>query len=313
MSSAKIDVDAFIDSSLIKQAEMDVAFLSYGLDKTDPENIRLLEVPSSYLKGLSKFQTSLIECNNISYEDLNVEQKLKQLTHRDNSNDDEFVRLFALAPNKYDLMYDWWIRARLLDLGMIEASIPNEHRIRLEFNRLRDAISQNNLDEVYKFSWQISNHDFTNFTEEEKSIVLQALQIQSEGVALGISYSVIAEDKIRFGSWREYWNILSGYKPGDDAEENFFLYSKSLCLQVDYGDERIDMSMFPNLPTIYDDDEFYDSDVFINELDWNRKFESHEIDFILAVAISTYNEDRVNLITRIDNYITTNNLSLEGS
>lgn len=311
MGSTKIDVEAFVNSSLIEQAEMDVVFMSNGgLDEADPNNKRLLEVPSSYLKGLSKFQTSFIEYNSTSYEDINVEQKLKQLAYKSNSHDDEFVRLYESANNKDDLMYDWRVRQKLIELKIIEGSTPNENAIRREFDCLKNAILHNDLNEVYKFSWQISNHDFQDFTEEEKKIVLQALQIQSEGVALAISYSVIAEYKIHFGTWEEYWKTTSGYKPGDDLEENYFLYSKTLCLQADYGDERLDMSMFPNLPTVYDEDSFYEWD-FVSSLDWSKKYAPYEVDFILAVALSSFNGERTSFIDDVDTYITTHNISLE--
>lgn len=311
MGSDKIDVDAFINSSLIEQAEIDKSLIFNKLNPYDVENHRLLEVPSSYLENLASFQKAIIDKNEIPYELLNIEQKMRYLLSRNRFKEKEFIKLFGSATNQNDLIYDWSLRRKLLELGIVKVSKPNVNKIRLELQYLKNALVINDLNGIYKHSWQISNFDFQKYTEEEKEIILSVLQIDSEPIAIAIYFS-LSENDISYGTWDKYWKTLSGYKPGDDLEANFFLYSKNLCIEADYADERIDMSMFPNLPTVYDEDEYQNSDVFISNLDWDLKFEPYEIDFILAVAAGTFHEKRANLVTQINNYIRIHKISLDA-
>lgn len=300
-----IDIEEYLCYELVKKAEVDYLF-TYLSEEND-KSAELLQVSSVYLKTLSEFQSRVIEINQVDFDDLNIEQKLRILSRKDESVDKEFIKLY-LESSDSNLKYDKSIRDKLISLNLIEVSLPLPCGIRPEFALLKNALSENDLNEIYMYSYQISNYDFKNFTEQEKDLVLDSLKICSEGVALAIGLSLINENKISYGKWIKFWKTLSQFKPGDNIEENLLLYNKSLCLQSDYGDERIDMSMFPNLPTIYEDG-LYDSDIFITELDWSQNFEPYEIDFILAVALSTYNEDRSNLIEHVNRYLSNRSFS----
>lgn len=295
-----INIDEYLKYDLIKKAEVDPLLSSSKID--DELRAKLLEVSSIYLKSLSKIQIEFIEKNNFPFDDLSTELKLKLLSYETGISDENFIDLY-LKSDDPNLEYSWSIRSKLIELSLIEKSRSKDHEPRSEFLSLKKAITKNDLNEIYRYAWQVSNHDFIDFNNEEKDIVFEALKIQSEGVSIAIGYA-LTERRIAYGSWEKFWRTASGYNPGDDIEKNYFLLNKSLCIQADYEDERIDMSMFPNLPTIYEDD-LYDSDVFIAELDWDLNFEPYEIDFILAVALSTYNDDRKQLLNQVNAYIMT--------
>lgn len=289
MSSNKIDVDAFVNSSLIEQAEIDTVF--HSVDVHDNEYRKLLTVSSIYLHGLNAFQNRYRDFHNIPYESDSLEGNMVSIYSCLESGLDQSAlkRLFTLADE--DLKYVRSLRRDLIELGIIPRSQPDETQPRSEFLALQQAFETNDLSSMYKRSRQISLEDFEDFTEAEKSIVLKVLQVDSYGVSIAISMAILDDTKIKQTEWFEFWNTVSSYKPGDTLEEIRFLNQKALCIDSNYVEETINMKMFPNLPEIRNYDGEIDLKAFSDSIDWNKKFYPHEIDFILASAI-TLNEDR---------------------
>lgn len=67
------------------------------------------------------------------------------------------------------------------------------------------------------------------------------------------------------------------------------------------------MKMFPNLPSIYDEDDFVVNKAFSN-LDWSKNYLLHEIDFILAFCAGLYNDEKIELQKQVDSYIQKNSI-----
>lgn len=291
----------FHKCNLAKKADYDSFEFYSSFNKED--QLKLLTVESVYLPELQRFQLSTIQNNHIHIESLSIELQLLILAKIESINFDyeAFVELYSNCTNKDDIRYNSVIRKKLIEFSLISPSVSKNNLVRSEFIKLNEAFLSKDISEMYKFSMQIANSDFRNFNSLEKEIVLKLLKIDSEPVSLAISFS-LDEEKIRYGKWEEFWSAVSNYKPGDEINYDSLLHHKAMCIESDYSDERIDMSLFPNLSTIYDEDNSYLYG-FASPIDWAKRYESYEIDFILAVAYTLVGESREELINSVNNYI----------
>lgn len=290
-------IENFKNLPLTKQVAQEASFLEQLQKIVLPEAdvLDFLSIPSSYLKTVSIDQQAicrdLLTENAQFYEKLSNEVKLAFLTTQSNPNEEHIAKLYLTADNKDDLQYKMTLRPFLVKYGLVNKSVSSQRTTRKEINLLKAHFRNHNGNGICAMLKALTNFDFRDFSPQEKSVLLEIMKINEPYVEETMP-QVVTEDKIRYGTWKNFWHTVSNYALTQPKEANTILTTKHFCINSDYEDERIDMSFFPHLPTIYDENDLTDSKTFLNNIDWSQDFYDYELDFILAANMDNYDKEQ---------------------
>lgn len=288
-------IEEFKNLSITQQTIEEANFLR-NIENTKISNIdklNLLSIPSSYLKTISLYQqeicSDLLTKNDQIFKEVNNEVKLTFLTTQKTIDKKDFIDFYIKSCNRNDLQYKMILRPFLIEYGLVNKSAVPLNGVRKELKKIKLYSEQNNLDGICRMLKALTNFDYINFNNQEKEILLEIMK-RNQPFIVEIMPQIVVENKINYGSWGDFWRTVSDYDFVNKEETNTIINAKHWCINSDYWDERIDMSFFPHLPTVYDADDFTDTKTFLNSIDWSQEFYDYELDFILAANMDNYNK-----------------------
>lgn len=248
---------------------------------------------------LQKNSTFLWTLNNLKYyyirdnelDDFStLENQLLKLSSKEKLNKNDHNQLIKNIDNLQDLIYNPYIREMLIKQKLIKPYKPTTNdNINKYFINLQEKVITQDIVSIHDALMVLGLFDFKDFNTNEKRIILDVLDFNKHEFFVPVGY-LFDDTKIKYGSWKELWAKISNYDFTYDENDNLLLYTKFFCINADYFDERINMSFFPHLPSIYDEDDFTDTKTFLNSIDWSQELYDYELDFILAANMDNYNK-----------------------
>ena len=245
---------------------------------------------STYLWRLNYLKYYYIRENGIEYAPT-FQNQLLELASKEAPSKKSICRIINKEQGSSDLIYNPIIREMLIKTGFLEKYTPSVDTLNAYASNLKSYTESNDILNVYKTLMILSLNDFKSFNENEKAVILQTLDLNTEILLSAWGY-IFEETKIHYGTWEDFWLKKSNYAFISKPEDNSILCVKHFCINSDYEDERIDMSFFPHLPTIYDENDLTDSKTFLNNIDWSQDFYDYELDFILATNMDNYDKEQ---------------------